>query len=216
MKHLIQKKYILLLAFIVQIALVGSAQADTIALSFSGSNTWNWPGATIGWEFTVSEPITVTSLGVWDESGDGFADDHQVGIWLSSGGAPLVSTTVTSANPLTNGFRYQSITPFTLQPGTYVIGSYMPTGNDYGTSLASYSTQSPITYTRNLYLYGSGFTIPTDEWVGYDGGNFGPNFQFVSASTAVPTMTEWGMIIFMTLAGFGSAYYLRRQRRLEK
>jgi hypothetical protein len=30
---------------------------------------------------------------------------------------------------------------------------------------------------------------------------------------SVPTMTEWGMIIFIVLAGLGSVYYLRRQRR---
>lgn len=196
-----------------QVTLVGGAQADTIALSFSGGSNWEWSEATIGWEFTVSAPINVTSLGVWDENGNGLTDDHQVGIWLSSGGAPLVSTTVTSANPLTNGFRYQSITPFTLQPGTYVIGSYMPTGNDRGASEASYATQSPITYTRILFLYDSGFTIPTEEWVGYDGGNFGPNFQFVSA-TGVPTLNEWGMIIFIILAGLGAVYYMRRQKRV--
>ena len=31
--------------------------------------------------------------------------------------------------------------------------------------------------------------------------------------TSVPTMTEWGMIIFIALAGLGSVYYLRRQGR---
>ncbi len=31
----------------------------------------------------------------------------------------------------------------------------------------------------------------------------------------VPTMTEWGMIIFMVLAGFGSIYFMRRKRRAE-
>lgn len=30
---------------------------------------------------------------------------------------------------------------------------------------------------------------------------------------SVPTMTEWGMIIFIVLAGLASVYYLRRQRR---
>ena len=30
---------------------------------------------------------------------------------------------------------------------------------------------------------------------------------------SVPTMTEWGMIIFIALAGLGSVYYLRRARR---
>jgi hypothetical protein len=35
------------------------------------------------------------------------------------------------------------------------------------------------------------------------------------ASTAIPTMNEWGMIIFMALAGLVAAYYLRRQRKAE-
>jgi hypothetical protein len=33
--------------------------------------------------------------------------------------------------------------------------------------------------------------------------------------TSIPTMTEWGMIIFVVLAGLGAAYYLRRQKRAE-
>jgi len=37
--------------------------------------------------------------------------------------------------------------------------------------------------------------------------------QPLKPTTAVPTMGEWGMIIFMILAGLGSVYYLRRQRR---
>lgn len=32
-------------------------------------------------------------------------------------------------------------------------------------------------------------------------------------SVAVPTMNEWGMILFMALAGLSSVYYLRRQRK---
>jgi hypothetical protein len=32
------------------------------------------------------------------------------------------------------------------------------------------------------------------------------------ASTSVPTMTEWGMIIFMVLAGLGAVYFMRRHR----
>jgi hypothetical protein len=36
-------------------------------------------------------------------------------------------------------------------------------------------------------------------------------YEFMSSVT-VPTMTEWGMIIFMVFAGLVSIYYLRRQR----
>jgi hypothetical protein len=35
-----------------------------------------------------------------------------------------------------------------------------------------------------------------------------------SSVTAIPTLNEWGMIIFMVLAGLGSVYYLRRQGRV--
>ncbi|MDA8433235.1 MAG: IPTL-CTERM sorting domain-containing protein [Nitrospiraceae bacterium] len=194
-----------------QFLVAASAWADTTALSFSGGSGSTWDLATIGWEFTITSPINVTSLGVWDENGDGLTDSHQVGIWLSTGGSPLVTATVTTTDPLSNGFRYKSISPFTLQPGTYVIGSYMPSGADLGSSGATFSTQAPVAYTRNLFLYDSGFTIPTDEWVGFDGGNFGPNFQFNTGVT-VPTLNEWGMIIFMIFAGFASVYLLRRRR----
>jgi hypothetical protein len=30
--------------------------------------------------------------------------------------------------------------------------------------------------------------------------------------SAIPTMTEWGMIIFVVLAALGSVYYMRRQK----
>jgi acetamidase/formamidase len=37
----------------------------------------------------------------------------------------------------------------------------------------------------------------------------------VSTPTAVPTMSEWGMIMFMVLSGLGAVYYMKRQRRAE-
>ena len=34
--------------------------------------------------------------------------------------------------------------------------------------------------------------------------------------TSVPTMNEWGIIIFVALAGMGAVYHIRRQRRTER
>ena len=34
-----------------------------------------------------------------------------------------------------------------------------------------------------------------------------------NANTAIPTLNEWGVIIFMVLAGLGSVYYLRKYKR---
>lgn len=36
------------------------------------------------------------------------------------------------------------------------------------------------------------------------------------APTAVPTMTEWGMIIFLVLAGMGAVYSLRRRSSIQR
>ena len=35
------------------------------------------------------------------------------------------------------------------------------------------------------------------------------------ATQAVPSMTQWGMIIFVTLAGLGAIYFIRRNKRTE-
>jgi|APFre7841882724_1041349.scaffolds.fasta_scaffold63826_2 hypothetical protein len=34
-------------------------------------------------------------------------------------------------------------------------------------------------------------------------------------STAIPSLNEWGMIIFVTLAGLGAIYFIRRNKRTE-
>ena len=32
-------------------------------------------------------------------------------------------------------------------------------------------------------------------------------------NSAIPTLTEWGMLIFVLLAGLGAVYFMRRQSR---
>ncbi|RPJ09942.1 MAG: IPTL-CTERM sorting domain-containing protein [Deltaproteobacteria bacterium] len=39
----------------------------------------------------------------------------------------------------------------------------------------------------------------------------GPGQQGGNGAVAVPTMTEWGMIILAALLGIGSVYYFRRR-----
>ena len=39
-----------------------------------------------------------------------------------------------------------------------------------------------------------------------------PYFLIISEQVSIPTMTEWGMIVFMVLAGLGAICYLRRRR----
>ena len=43
-------------------------------------------------------PIRVTSLGYWDEGGNGLVDDDDVGLWTSAGDL-VAQATVTDASP---------------------------------------------------------------------------------------------------------------------
>jgi hypothetical protein len=83
-------------------------------------------------------------------------------------------------------------------PGTYVVCAYIdlnnnsgppepgePSGEYFGTVSASVGAPNPT----------------------------GIDFSLSDPATAVPSMTEWGMIIFMSLAGLGTIYYIRRQKR---
>src|SRR5262245_4222606 len=83
---------------------------------------------TLGFEFTVNSTLSVNALGVYDSQANGLATPANVGIWLTSGGAPLASAVVPSGTggTLDGLFRYASITPLVLTPGVhYVIGSFL-------------------------------------------------------------------------------------------
>jgi hypothetical protein len=95
-----------------------------------------------------------------------------------------------------------------------------------------YSTDGGSTW-NNLKTW-TGYGSPTEESIALPAGALGqPNVILrwhryeneypyyyavvdnvrLTAPTTVPTMNEWGMIIFIAIAGFGSVYYLRRQKR---
>ena len=56
----------------------------------------------------------------------------------------------------------------------------------------------------------------SDEFIFADSfGGYVRRLTIQTVATPVPTMNEWGMIIFMVFAGLVSLYYLRRQRKTE-
>lgn len=62
----------------------------------------------------------------------------------------------------------------------------------------------------------NGALLQTMTVTGLSSNNWGAEFANVSQTQTVPTMNEYGTIIFIVLAGLGAAYYLRRQRKAEK
>ena len=87
-------------------------------------------------------------------------------------------------------------------------------GNTQGSIL--FNTSSPATFIG--VEDPNGFNSITVTVTNIDNGFIAIDdlrFEGGTITTAVPTLSQWGMIIFMALAGLGAVYYLRRQRRAE-
>jgi hypothetical protein len=187
--------------------LAGICSAGPIAVvpqdGIIGSDLRPWM---IGWQFSVSSPITVTGLAYWDEDGDGLGEAHNVGIFDSGTGTLLVSATVPSGTValLMGGFRVVPIS-YELIPGTYVIGGQQSSDAD-GVCLQALSVTSiaGVTYlNEERELQTSSFVMPTNNAPGSEIGIFGPNL------TTVP---EPASFLLVTVAGLAPGL-LRKLRR---
>src|SRR4030095_13839604 len=99
-------------------------RAYTIAFNISGGTSFfAGEDATAGYVFTLSTPIAVTSLGLFDEGSNGLNAFYNVFILTSDGIEQLAHAVIPAGTGTTliNGFRYVSIAPVLVPAGTYVI-----------------------------------------------------------------------------------------------
>jgi hypothetical protein len=201
----------------IALTLTGTVSRADIAITFGNSpTTFNSAlDATRGWEFSTSEAISVSALGIWDMGSDGLADSHQVGLWDTSGNL-LASVSFAAGNSGTlmgpDGFRFLDLaSPVNLAVGSYLIGAaYAPDDDDQIAYLAGPMSATGISYVGpKLSADGTGFAPPTDDSAA-SGGAFGPNFLFTEAS-AVPEPSTFTMAGAITLLGIG--YGLLKRHR---
>jgi hypothetical protein len=203
-----KKTYIL--STIASLALVSPALAATAITGFTGGSTFTGFNSdeTIGWTFSTGSALSVTSIG-WFSTDGSIDANHQIGIWDSMGSL-LGSATVTPGAPDGTGFRYTSVTPFSLASGQqYFIGGrdLIGDGDNYISSVSSLTTNSAITFLGTARSSnGSGFAFPNIVNNVTLNGRFGPNFQF--DVNAVPEPATWGMMIL----GFGMVGGAMRRR----
>lgn len=125
--------HLLLVTFLLSGPII--SQADEIALTYrSLYATPIGGGNTHGWAFlpvlAPGEQMIITSIGVFDEDGNGLFNTHQVGLWTTPGGdgALLASATVPAGSgaPLVEGFRFTSLSPAVPLPlgRGFIIGAY--------------------------------------------------------------------------------------------
>jgi hypothetical protein len=181
-------------------------RADTIGFSISGgTEAVTVANLTLGYAFTVSSPISVTMFGLFDSNNDGLSLSHDVTIWTSTG-TQLRQATIPSGTvgTLTNGFRYVSIAPLTLGPGTYTIGGfYAPSFSDTAVVRASITSASGLSYVASRSA--AGFTFPTGDIFNFPNSYFGPNFQFTT-----PGVPDGGSTVMLLGAALGALGMARR------
>jgi PEP-CTERM motif len=183
------KRFVASMAIIIM-ALFGGGQskagptpAFTITTTSTGDALGN-PPFTLGFEFSATQAITVTQLGVFDNNQDGLVDSYPVGLYAMDG-TLIASATVGSGttDPLVNQFRYQSIAPVTLAPGTYFLGALYLTGDDgvlFPGDSTGFATAPAITFIQSTFASGSTLsppTAPSSDMPGF----FGPNLIFTAA-----------------------------------
>ncbi len=179
----------ILLCFFSRPSAVSAAVIDLTQIDFEyDSLAW-----TLGWKFSVTAPTSVNALGVYDSGQDGLAGPAQVALWLASGGAPLVQTTVPAGTDaaLDGYFRFVPVPSTALTQGVeYIVGAHLD--GDLATALfGGNGTVDPrVTVLDVRYSsFGSGFGFPDQTDPGTDGAAFlGGNIQL----TAVPLpATAW-------------------------
>lgn len=86
----------------------------------------------------------------------------------------------------------------------------------FGTATVEGPSGTPVTVaTASFGLVDGGVGDDTDANDGNIVDQGGPGLPPLTAAT-VPTLTEWGMILFMLFAGAGSVFYLRRLKQTQR
>lgn len=166
-------------------------------------------GANIGLQFTADQALSVDSLGVYDNDGDGLSTAREVGLWRVSDLSLLASVVVGSglAGVLDGGFRFAAITPVLLTVGSqYRVSVVYRSGDGPGDKLvdtvptaAPGITLSPGTYSAGIFVGSITAPYPT-------------TFSSLWRSTANFTLVPEPGSALLTVLG-GGALLLRRRRK---
>ncbi|HEY2709263.1 MAG TPA: PEPxxWA-CTERM sorting domain-containing protein [Caulobacteraceae bacterium] len=200
----------------------GGAASAAPAYTFTSAPTSEDTQLSLGFTFTANQNLTVSSLGYFDDGGDGFLTAHEVGIYAGDGGdgpSSLLASTTLGAGQSgalgANDFRYQSIAPLALVAGqTYTITGLSPNTdglNDpwaYGgpNEVTGFAVDPAISIGLNAarYTYNPGGLVdPSSHYSDY-------RFYAVNFAAGVPEPATWAVMLF-GVAAAGAA--LRAGRR---
>jgi lysophospholipase L1-like esterase len=176
---------------------VGTIHA--LDVTSNGGSVGNGTGFSVGWEFTVSQTITVTALGQFDPNSN--PQTNTVAIYqrvTGGGGAQLVSASVLNTSPAeASGVcpaRYAAVAPVVLPAGDYVVMSTQ-NGEDFigpgGSPTVTMGTG--LTWTNGVAFSGAAGPLPATAPASWQINNnnpvryLGPTFKYTLATPVPPT-----------------------------
>ncbi len=195
------------------LGLAGAARAQSPAVTIddlTGLSLGN-PPFTLGFSFTANVDAKVTALGIFDDRQDGLVDRYEMGLWDSVGN--LMATTIVASgtsSPLTNQWRYSSISAVLLSAGAqYAVGGLYTTGNDpliFPGLATNFAANPMITFGESRFAPGGALANPTSTG-GSDPSYFGANMLI----SAVPEPGSMALLAGMLIPGAVLVY--RRRKR---
>lgn len=132
------------------------------------TGTWT-NNNSLGFTFDAVSSVTVTHLGIFDSGGDGIGTARTVRLHEFPSGTVLASATINPGDGTLEGvFRYVSITPITLSPGTYRLAGGSFTSPDPGWQSGDGGTWSETQVggriLTGLAYVGTADTMPTSPF----------------------------------------------------
>lgn len=208
MRHLFSR---CALALTLLLATSAVSNASTLALDVTSDTQTFAPGVftNIGWQFSVSAPIVVDGLGLFDVNPAGLTETHQVGLWTIAGGL-LASATVTSGSTLVSSvsnagdWLFANIAPIVLMPGVYVTGGFFATSADSVIANATITTAPQIAFLASRASSEGALSMPGVYGL-VEPGVFAANIR-IQGPAAVPEPAS------MLLLGSGLATFAWRRR----
>lgn len=158
---------------------------------------------------TVSAPYEITSITMHTETDDA---GQSVFFIYDLTGSTLVHATPAKSFPAGDLLRDSDrFAPIILQPGNqYAIGSVSNVGSRYAISGPSPFASGVVT-NQGPARQATGFPTPTDA--GFIFGNrLEIRLNAVPEAAAVPTLSEWAMILLGLMLAGGATLYIQRRR----
>jgi len=231
--HITQVLFFSLILF-ASLGLIGCETAILTQPPNQGSAYPSDPGEpqSLAENFVLNSTVNVTRITIWGVYiGTGtptpLTDKFTVIFHTDSAGLPGVPIStqnnvpvISQATGLTFGGRAEYIfyltlmTPVTLTPGTYWVEIYNDTTADADNIFAWETGAQDITNGIPNSAFSS--TVPGNAWSAPAAAPRNLAIQIMAIrgrATAVPTMTEWGLIVFILLTGLGTVYFLKTQKR---